>query len=391
MKPMHKSSWAVITVLLLVASTTLSARSFTFLAPEFASARLDALGGMHAALADDISTLFSNPAGFRQAGPQLSVSELTLNLSGPVFSMTDLVLKVMAGEDPLTLLADPDVADLLTSLYASGGVNGPLSFGYVGDGLGFGFFNSTGLTFTTQGTVPTVTAILQENIVFVGGYAFAIPLPPTLRSTLDLGVSLKLNTQGDMRMIESISSLLSSSIPDLTTLPLDVYVGIGVDAGILYTWNKTISVGIVGRNLYAPALKNSYSALTDFGATPPTLSYGSMPLDLTAGILYSPGLGRLERYITKLKLMLDYSDILDFLTHPVTSTNPFLHVGAGVEMVMLQILSLRAGFDEGYFSAGLGLDLSVFKLNLTMFGSELSTEPGLRPVYNLLVGLEFRY
>jgi hypothetical protein len=62
-----------------------------------------------------------------------------------------------------------------------------------------------------------------------------------------------------------------------------------------------------------------------------------------------------------------------------------------VEVVMLQILALRAGFNEGYFSAGLGLNLTFFSLNLTMFGSELSTEPGLRPVYNLLLGLEFRY
>jgi hypothetical protein len=55
------------------------------------------------------------------------------------------------------------------------------------------------------------------------------------------------------------------------------------------------------------------------------------------------------------------------------------------------VLFRSAGFNEGYFSAGLGLDLTIFRLSLTMFGSELSTEPGLRPVYNLILGLEFRY
>ena len=389
---MRRTRLGLIAVLMLVCCALLPGQSFTLPAIEFSSARMDAMGGMHVALADDISTLFSNPAGFRQAGPQLAVSELTVNLSGPVFSIADLLLRVMGGASPTTLLSDPDVKTLLTSLHASAGLNGPLSFGYVGDGLGFGFFNSTDLTFETQGTLPTITTTMRENVKFVGGYAFAIPLPSSLNSTLDLGLSLNVSAQGRVVSVQAISTLISTGNPNfLLTAPFDLFVGIGVDAGILYTWNKTLSVGIVGRNLYAPVMKNAYAKLTDFGVTAPALSYGNTPLDLSAGILYSPSLGVLERYITKLKLMLDYNDILDFATHPVTATNPVLHVGIGVEVVMLQILALRAGFNEGYFSAGLGLNLSFFSLNLTMFGSELSTEPGHRPVYNLLFGLEFRY
>ena len=166
---------ALIAVLTLVSSAVLPAGSFVFPGVEFSSARLDAMGGVHVALADDISTLFSNPAGFRQAGPQLAVSELTLHLSGPVFSIADLMLRVANGESPTTLLSDPKVSSLLTSLHASAGLNGPLSFGYVGNGLGFGFFNSSDVTFETEGTLPTVTTTVNENLMFVGGYAFGIP------------------------------------------------------------------------------------------------------------------------------------------------------------------------------------------------------------------------
>jgi hypothetical protein len=139
-------------------------------------------------------------------------------------------------------------------------------------------------------------------------------------------------------------------------------------------------------------VRNSYASLTGFttGVTP-TLAYGLAPIDLSAGVLFTPPLGALAGYLSDLKIALDYSDILDFLTHPSTASNPVLHVGLGIEVVMLDILSLRAGFGDGYFSAGLGLNLTVFRLNLTMYGSELSTEPGLRPAYNLLVGFEFRY
>ena len=43
------------------------------------SPRAAAMGGLHCALADDASTLFSNPAGLRSVDRELKVSEVTLN------------------------------------------------------------------------------------------------------------------------------------------------------------------------------------------------------------------------------------------------------------------------------------------------------------------------
>jgi hypothetical protein len=383
-------------MLFLLAALATPAQSFTTETPPFPSARLAALGGTHTALADDISVLFVNPAGFRSVQPQFAVAELSANLSGPVFSIADLVLRITGGANPLSLLADSSVQSLLTSLYASAIVNGPLSFGYVGDGLGFGFFNSSRLTFSTRGTVPAMAASLGENVEFVGGYAFRIPLPDAWKSSLDLGISVKAMANGGIALSESIlgifSLLASPGVNILLSQPFVLDVGFGVDAGLLYSWSSILSVGLVGRNLYAPVVRNTYASLTGFtsGATP-TLGYGLAPIDLSAGVLFTPPLGALAAYLSDLKIALDYSDILDFLTHPATASNPVLHVGLGVEVVMLDILSLRAGFGDGYFSAGLGLNLTVFRLNLTMYGSELSTEPGLRPAYNLLVGFEVRY
>jgi len=372
------------------------AQSLTFEPLSYPSARMNALGGDHVALADDVTTLFSNPAGFQAAGPQFTFSELTANLTGPIFSIADLVIKIVNGTNPLTLLTDTKVQSLLTSLYTAVTLNGPLAFGYVGNGLGFGFFNSSGLTFSTVGTVPTITAGVGEDLQFIGGYAFRIPLPASMKSTLDLGLSVRTFAQGNVTLSESIISffsLLSGFSPSiLTSQPFDLDVGFGVDTGIRYSWNDIITVGIVGRNLYAPVMRNAYVTLTDFtNGAAPAVTYGSLPIDLSAGLLFSPRLGFLEAYMTGLNVMLDYGDILDFLTHATPATNPILHIGLGIEAVLLKVLSLRAGFGDGYFSAGLGIDLTAFKFNVTMYGSELSTEPGLRPAYNLLAGLEFRY
>ena len=68
-----------------------------------------------------------------------------------------------------------------------------------------------------------------------------------------------------------------------------------------------------------------------------------------------------------------------------------LHIGFGAEVMLLDVLAVRAGFGDGYFSAGLGFNLTAFRLDLAMFGRELSGEPGLRPSYNLIMSTSFRY
>jgi hypothetical protein len=372
-------------------------QEFSFDGIELLTARAQAMGGMHAALADDTSTLLTNPAGFRGMEPHFAIAEVTANLTGPVFSIADIVVQAAGGDAGVaSLITSPEVLSLFSSLYAKILLNGPLAFGYVGNGLGFGFFNSSGVTLTSQGAIPTISASIHEDVLFIGGYAVRIPLPGSWRSTFDVGVSIKTFARASVELSESILNFLSfftaPPIDSFMALPFNLDVGFGIDAGLLYSWNETISVGIVGRDLYCPVVRNGYDSLTAFttGGTS-TLSYDTAPIDLCAGIMYSPDLGFLANYITDVKVLLDYSDILDFLTHPATATNPALHVGIGLEFVLLDVFSLRGGFNEGYFSAGMGLNLTVFRLNLAMYGTELSTEPGIRPAYNLLVGLQFGY
>jgi len=387
----------VIAVLaLFLTSAAAFASDFTFQPTQFPSSRTDALGGMHAALADDLSVLFSNPAGFRAAGPQFSVTEFTTNLNGPIFSLADLGFRVAGGADPLTLLTEPDVQALLTSLYTGAAINGPIALGYIGNGLGFGLFNATTAQFTTVGTVPTVSIELREDLMFIAGYGFRIPLPDNLKSTLDFGFSVKAFTRSSIDWSESILSFISAlSSPSASTLlgqPFTLDVGFGVDTGVLYNWDRLLSVGIAVRNLYSPVARTTYATVTDFtSGTGGTKSYGFAPLDLSAGILFTPQLGFLQDYLSAPKFMLDYSDIVDFWTHPDTATNPLLHVGLGVEVLLLDVLALRGGFGDGYFSAGFGLNLTAFRFDLTMFGRELGLEPGQRPNYNLVVSLLFRY
>jgi hypothetical protein len=99
--------------------------------------------------------------------------------------------------------------------------------------------------------------------------------------------------------------------------------------------------------------------------------------------------GGLWGLVDSLTVALDYGHILDLWTP--FSRNPILNLGLGVETRFLDIVSLRAGVSEGYPNAGASLDLSVMKLNLAVWGSELGLEPGSRPAFNLMTSLEFSY
>ena len=106
--------------------------------------------------------------------------------------------------------------------------------------------------------------------------------------------------------------------------------------------------------------------------------------------MYSPDIESKNLFISDIKVYLDYRDALGFWLYPELAVNPILNVGFGPEVYMLSVLDVRAGFNQGLLSAGLGLDLYYFKMNLAMFGTELSTEPGLHSVYSIQLGFEFR-
>ncbi len=394
---MQLKRWTPVLVLfaLLVAGALPAAAAAPEVAGDVLSARASAMGGIHLALADDLDTLFANPAGFRSAPPAITYFGLTLGLSGPLFDLAGLVAEGLGGTPADTLLARPDVQDLMKSLYAAVQLMGPISFGYVGNGLGLGMFNRTRFGFDARGTMPTVTAVLEEELTLAGGYAFRLPLPEGSGSTLDLGVMLKTFVRSRITTTQDLLSFFSAMSDPAGLLgsePFRLTVGIGADLGLLYSWRRWFSAGLTVQEHPAAALGFEYASLQGFlnGASP-TFSTEMLPVNLSMGLTIRPLAGRSYRLIRDLSISLDYHDALDFLTRPESASNPILHVGLGTEMVLMEILALRAGFYQGLLSAGLGLDLNGLSFDLAVFGRELSTEPGLRPAFNLLLSLEIRH
>jgi hypothetical protein len=370
------------TTLLFLAALFMPVLLFAYQDPvEIGSARTSGMGGRHVASVDDFSTFLNNPAGLQDIEEEVSFSELTLHLKGPVFTLADIFL---TGDT--TALSDM----LSNGLYSGMNLLGPLSFGYVGDGLGFGVYNNSDVIVKSHTTL-TSQVIAQEELILTGGYAFPLLGEDSVHQ-LDMGILLKGGFRGRLDGAMTATEIISLDYTALMSEPFDFTSFIGIDLGLMYSTGG-FAVGLVARDAFTPTHTNTYANINDFlsGATPTSANQLDLvPFNLDLGLRYSFDFRDRNLVISKLDTYLDYMDLLDFWLHPRLAVNPVLHVQVGAEATLLEILDVRAGLREGLPAAGIGLDLHHFTLNASMFGTERSSEPGLSPVYNLQIGLEFR-
>lgn len=347
------------------------------------SARLNGMGGRHAALADDFSSLFSNPAGFVGVREELSVAELTVSAYGPIFDIVDASQDFLGGDGTLDLSPIVGPGGFAAGVDAAG----PLSFGWVGRSLGFGFFNRTRVDSSAKGL--TLSATASEEFLVTGGYAFRFLNRDG--HVMDAGFLGKGFIRGSLALQSSILTVtdLFDGNP-LETQPFNTVAGVGADLGILYRFAQTYSAGLVFRDAYSPALKTVYGSASDFfNGAEGDGSYVTVRPSLDVGFAYQPRIPVLDRYLSRFSLLLDYKDVLGFMD--LIPRNPILNLGIGAEVVVLDALSLRAGIADAAPSLGFGIDFSFMQLDFAMRGVELGLDPGAQTTYAIDLGLLFRY
>jgi hypothetical protein len=347
------------------------------------SARSSAIGGNHSALADDFYSLFTNPAAFVGVEQEYSLAEITLRTYGPIFEIMDIVMN-SDSESPLENLD-------LSGIIGAGGfaagfdIGGPLALGWVGKGLGLGLFNRIKTDAVVNGL--TLHPAISGEILILGGYSFR--LLNRSNHMLDAGFIGKGFFRGGMN--------LDGSIFDVETLfdnPLDrefkTHLGLGLDLGFKYTFAENLSAALVCFDAYSPALISSFSSFNAFrDQEDPGRAYGIVSPRLDFGLKYRIRSPFLDRYISNFSVMADYRNFLDLTS--LIPRNPVLNMGLGVELLILNVLSLRLGVADALPAAGFGLDLTFMKLDCAIYGKELGLDPGIQPVYAIDFGLLFRY
>jgi len=384
-------------LLLLLSLFVFSVAAYDYIEDPFVvpSSRSLGMGGVHGADTHDMSILFANPGGFQAVDTEMAFAEITLGLKGPVFDIADIAVNGLTSDGGMEdVLASDSTLELLSGIYAGLSLTGPLYFGYVGNGLGLGFFQNSDVVI--QESAPlTLEAKIREDIILCGGYTYRVPFPDSWNQTLDIGLLLKGGVRGDITIDAAYLDLMSMdfSVDTLMQSPFDFIAGIGLDMGALYSFRDIFSVSLTCLDIFTPTTKKSYTgleAMIDGTSDPVETLNGVVPMSVNAGISVAPPLGIFDKYISNLVFLIDYKDILGFWFYDESYHNPWLHLSGGAEITLLDIFSLRCGLDKGLFSAGLSTDLTIFNMNIALFGTELGSEPGTKPIYNLMIGLEFR-
>ena len=229
----------------------------------------------------------------------------------------------------------------------------------------------------------------EANLVAIAGGSFPVSLPDKWNSTLDLGLSFVpfiayrgFDYSGGA--FQNDINYFVSMVDIKTQYEIQTLQGTGLEFGLLYSYKDIMSVGLVSRNL-AMVKRTFYHSYQDFLDKQVWNLFDTfIPPDVSVGVSWSP---RLDSRFMNLRFMLDYRNILDFVIYPDRSNPPLLHISAGIEMQLLEILYLRAGMYQLLPSVGLGLDLHLFKLDLAFFGREASHEIYGDPIYKFMIGI----
>jgi hypothetical protein len=356
------------------------------------SAEIMAQGGSFNANARGFYSLFSNPAAY--AGEETSftiTSVMPWLYAYPNAAVFDALVAI--GSDPFGAITG--LNDLLTGPGFGAGVS--TGFGYVGHGMGLGLIGMMDLFALGPNTLG-INVDSNITVGFVGGFALPIKIGGL---TLKIGGALRpmYRVRVPKLGINTFASLLSDDGGSgELTVPVYHGVGLGIDGGAIVEFGPLVA-GLALRDLFGTSFQYTKSTLTELIDA---LAVGSLPQggDLVSGEVryvipmtvhmsaaFHPKLGAISKIIDPI-VHLNY----EVPVVPAEEGHSFwtsFHVGA--EIAFFSIVKLRAGLNQGYITAGVGLHLLFVDLNVAYFGRELGSFAGAKQNQGLTAELAFRF
>jgi hypothetical protein len=307
------------------------------------SVRALGMGNAYTAVADDADALMYNPAMLAKVkGVHWRVMNPRVGIDNP--NNVQLAGKLT---DQST-----DVATKINSLYGSniwtgGGGMSAVTVPY----FGFGAYVNTEAGIKAQ---SPPYAHIDTNYYFDYGatLGFALPLIPEF---VAIGVSTRsVNRTGTTGGIGP-ATLAQNDINALTNEFKRRGSAFAVDSGIIFTAPGPIAptVSFVYRNMGYTTFSHQEGAGSPPSIAPEMIAGAAFKIDLPL-ITITPSID--YRYIGQ---------------NVATGNN----LGLGVE-VALPLIDLRAGMNQGYYTAGLGLDMGLIRADVATWAVELGAYPG---------------
>jgi hypothetical protein len=400
-----KKNICIIAALLLISAAIASAED-VYMSP-FAprSATILAQGGSFTAVARGYESLFTNPAGF--ASPRGS---LTLMANPWLYgNPRDLLisagaLEAPAGYDgPTTTFDDPTGFSDYLAYASKGGFGGGGSFGigWAGRGIGLGLLSSTDVFVFGSPFPGGVKGYLQSDFAFIGGLGFTLIDSKliTLKAGADLRPSIRFYSP---LTANTILDMLAGSSSGTGENPLNntfMYSGsaLAIDAGLQGTLFENLSFGLSIRDAFNTRYAMSSYPLGDwlfeaqYGSIPSDGAAAEdsylVPMNISAGVGYHFDMGGLA-WILDPTVHLELADPMGVIRD---NKSPWALLHLGIDTKVLRFISLRAGLNQGYLTAGAGIKLLFIDLNVAAFTRELGRYAGDQPSSGFAMELAMRF
>jgi len=339
-------------------------------------ARSIAMGGAFTSLGSGYQSLYGNPAAFGVGRGMLTLANASF--WGFVKPTSDNINKLAnmgtgtAGENVAT------ISDLLTGNGV--GIGGAAGLGFTGGGLGLGV-TAVSEEYARGATLlgTSFTSATQINVIA----GLAITLGPK-DFNIKLGGDLRpfMRVEGDFPAMELVSAIAGSS--STNSDPLKVIfdqkasygVGVAADLGVIATMGD-LSAGLSIRDIAPPFnfTTTTFGTVINGGsinANPSTDPKALFLPNVTLGLGWSP------KFIPGIIDPSLYLEVQDFKSlADKNSVWNLLH--AGGELRLLSFIYLRGGINQGWLTAGAGVNLLILQFDVAAFTEELGMHPGDMP------------
>ena len=271
--------------------------------------------------------------------------------------------------------------------FANGfGFASSLSLGFVGEGFGIGLLVSLDSeVFGEEGGIPELDNVLTTSLLL--GYGMSIDLGIM---GLDVGIAArpmyKVRSTSEFEPVREfiLADANSPSSADfIRDLDYMTGVGVGFDLGAK-AYFMGLSVGVSLIDLFGTSIvyTNTYENIMNgiFLGSEIIEDEYITPTTLKVGVSLNPGLGAFSKVFNPTisadynVLFIDEGSIEDY----AVAGSFWNSLSLGAEVELFSFINLRAGLNQGYLTAGLGLDLFILDINAAVYSRELGEEVGDR-------------
>lgn len=353
------------------------------------SPRRLAMGNAGLAAVNGSDSLFYNPAGLADRKVVVQLPSVAFTLYHPYGMIQNGVIDDIKNFDPensetitpLALHLKKAIGENYTKI---ADVDASVGFSAGGFGLALNI-KDTVHSYRVSSTDGGVFDSLNASIAL--GYGQRISIASNL--SIDLGAAVRFNylayskavPLSDVLDSEKMENLLNSTtIMAGYSIPVDIGVGLNLPLNF--------KLAVVARNINGKMHMNSYENYEDalqnpLGASAKSESFTfDTDFSLDAGFAWS-----LKNSFFSPTIAVDVVDTIGIFKNKngFEVRDLMSHLSAGAEVRVLNVLDVRGGFNQGYWTLGAGLDLWAIKMDVAYFWQELGKTAGANPVDGLTV------